>query len=272
MNLDPGPKWQPLSRAVQQRVARLRSLKGRRKTGLFLIEGFRLLEAALEHRWPIETIVVRDDEDTRSRLALMLKEETIRSAALYVAPAKTLEDLAATQHPAGVIALARVKITSEPGETLSGSRFLFVDNVRDPGNLGAILRSAAAFGIDAVYLSDGTVDAFNPKVVRASMGGLFALPIYQNVDLRKLGERVEQEGYIILVANPHKGQPPYRSGDFQKWALVIGGETEGYAEFWQTLKVQPIRIPISPRVESLNSAVAAGIILSCLSDISGEGA
>jgi len=272
MNLDSGPKWKPLSRAVQQRAARLHTLKGRRKTGLFLIEGFRLLGAALEHEWPIETVIVRDDNDLRHRLAMLLMGETAKDAVLYSASAETVQELAATMHPAGVIALAQMKKMPEPVKAFPGKRLLLVDNVRDPGNLGAMLRSAAAFGVDAVYLSAGTVDAFNPKVVRASMGGLFALPVYQDVDLHKFGERVEREGYIILVADPREGQPPDRGLQQQRWALVIGGETEGYAEFWQTLTVQPIRIPMLPRVESLNSAVAAGIILSCLSDVSGEGA
>ena len=259
-----GKEWRPLSRALQKRAARLHTSTGRHKTGLFLIEGFRLLAAALENNWPIESVVVRDDSVSRARLKTILAEWGKPAVGIYSAPRKILEEMSATVSSSGVIALARQKPFPPASEPPSGRHLLIVDNVRDPGNVGAILRSAAAFGIDAVYLSAGSVDLYNPKVVRGSMGALFSLPVYPNTDLHRFSEQLHQAGYAIFIADPHEGRPPDRAETPAKWALVVGGETKGYSDSWRKGNAESVRIPTSAKVESLNTAVAAGIILFCL--------
>jgi len=245
-------------------VARLHTAKGRRKTGLFLIEGFRLLAAALEHGWPVESVIVRDDHASGTRLEELLGQHKITTVTVYTAPRRVVEEIAATVQPSGVIALARQKPSLPPGTPLSGRRLLIADNVRDPGNLGAILRSAAAFGIEGVYLSTGSIDIYNPKVVRASMGALFVLPVYPNTDLQQLVKQLDRARFGVFIADPHEGRVPGRMRMPAKWALVIGGETEGYSDLWREGSAKAICIPVSAEVESLNSAVAAGIILFCL--------
>lgn len=258
-------KWQrPLSLAVQKRVARLHTAKGRQKTGLFLIEGFRLLGAAFEHGWPVESVIVCDDRASCTRLEELLIQHKLSNVAVYTAPRRMVEELAVTIQPSGIIALARQKPLLLLDAPPSGGRLLIADNIRDPGNLGAILRSAAAFGIEGVYLSTGSIDIYNPKVVRASMGALFVLPVYPSTDLRQLAKQLGRARFGVFIADPHEGRVPGRVRMPAKWALVIGGETEGYSDLWRESGAKPLRIPMSAKTESLNSAVAAGIILFCL--------
>lgn len=262
-------RWRPLSGVVQKRAARLQTAKGRTATGLFLLEGFRLLTAALEARWPLDAIIVREDDETRWRLARLLQEHRLTEVNVYTAAPKTIQSIADTVEPSGIIALARHKILTPAEQEVPGKRLLIVDNVRDPGNLGAILRSAAAFGVDAVYLSRGTVNVYNPKVVRASMGTLFMLPIISNAVLSEISGNLRRQRFTVFVADPHTGRTPKQIGKPARWALVIGGETEGLSDLWRTCGAKPLRIPLAPGVESLNSAVAAGILLYQLATVRG---
>ncbi len=228
---------------------------------MFLVEGFRLLAAALAARWPLEAVMVCDDDKTRRRLARLLAEHRSSAADVYTAARRIMQEVADTVEPSGVIAMARQKAPVFSTDALPGGRLLIVDNVRDPGNLGALLRSAAAFGLDGVYLSRGTVDVGNPKVVRAAMGAHFILPITPAADLPGLGENLCRHRITLFVADPHAGRTLNQIGQPAKWALVIGGETEGFSDIWREYNAKPLRIPLSPKVESLNSAVAAGILL-----------
>ncbi len=162
--------------------------------------------------------------------------------------------------------LARMSDKPLPDSRLAGSRFLIVDSVRDPGNMGALLRSAAAFGVDAVYLTPGSADPFNPKAVRASMGAIFALPVYLGQKPTTLAAKLRTAKIPIFVADPHEGQPA-PSTPPKKWSLVVGGETTGYSPAWKNSAMRPIRITTTGKVESLNSAVAGGILLCALAGL-----
>ncbi len=253
--------WRPLTKAAKRRAIGLKTVKGRARTDLFLVEGFRLLTVALAACWPLEAVIVCDDDKTRRRLARLLGEHRSLETDVYTAARRVIQEVADTVESSGVIAMARQKAPAFSADTLPGGRLLIVDNVRDPGNLGAILRSAAAFGLDGVYLSRGTVDVYNPKVIRASMGAHFILPITPVADLPGLGENLYRQRITLFVADPHSGRTLNQIGQPAKWALVIGGETEGFSDIWREYNARPLRIPLSPKVESLNSAVAAGILL-----------
>lgn len=257
--------WRPLPSAVRRQAAHVLTPKGRRKTGLFLIEGFRLLKSALDHRWPIESIIVREDRASPARLGSLLTEFPSAVEHVYTAAPKIIEELTATVEPAGVIALARQKPPLKVDDRPLGRRLLVADTIRDPGNLGAILRSAAAFAIEGVYLSPGCVEPYNPKVVRAAMGALFGLSVYADVDPLDLGMKLRAAGFRVFVADPHEGIDPNGIQPTAQWALVIGGETHGYSAGWRSVGARSVRIPMSAKVESLNSAVATGILLYQLS-------
>jgi TrmH family RNA methyltransferase len=135
---------------------------------------------------------------------------------------------------------------------------LIVDSLRDPGNLGTLLRSAAASDVDVVLLPPETVDAYNPKVVRGAMGAHFRLPILEAA-WAEIAERVRGMNVYLAAAD---GELTYSVPDWtQPSALIVGGEASGASKDALQLATKRISIPLSREVESLNAAVAAGIIL-----------
>lgn len=162
-----------------------------------------------------------------------------------------LERVSDTEQPQGVVVLAR-----RPTDTAlpEGDAFVMVvDRIADPGNLGTILRSAEAAGVDAVVTTPGTTDAFAPKVVRASAGALFHLPILE-LEVHDLAAG----GYRVVAASSHRGVP-YRGFDYGgRVALVVGNEAGGVDE---TAAISTwVRIPHHGRAESLNVAMAATLL------------
>jgi TrmH family RNA methyltransferase len=227
---------------------------------MFLIEGFRLLDAALQAKSPLEEVVVRDDRNTSNRLQSLLETYSVQGTRCYRAEPREMDELSATTEPAGVIAVACSTYEKGSSWNKSAGRLLVVDQVREPGNLGAIIRSAAAFGIEQVYLLAGTVDPTNPKAIRASMGTCFTTAITTEVPVEWLVDQLREMRFDVYSADPSSGESP-PTGCPGRYALVIGGETTGCDPIWRESGVRPIHIPISDRVDSLNSAVAAGILL-----------
>jgi TrmH family RNA methyltransferase len=162
-----------------------------------------------------------------------------------------------TQAPQGILAVLAQRSLPLP-EPLD---FAFIpDGVRDPGNLGSMLRTAAAAGAGAVLLPAGTVDGFAPKVVRSGMGAHFRLPVHACPwdEIRRL---VQDSGLSVYLAAAGDGLP-YTQADFRgPLALVIGGEAEGAGSEAQALAHQRVSIPMPGGVESLNAAAAAAILL-----------
>lgn len=141
-----------------------------------------------------------------------------------------------------------------------GNRVLIVDNIQDPGNLGTIIRSAVAFSIDTIILSDDTVDIYNPKVVRATQGLLFHIDImYANLEKQVLD--LKQKGYKIISTKVTHGKDVKTIEKTKKLAIIVGNEGSGVSETLSDLSDESIFIEMNPVCESLNVGVAASIIL-----------
>jgi TrmH family RNA methyltransferase len=162
---------------------------------------------------------------------------------------------AATESPQGLVAVIPFPTIAVPaGLTLA----LVADGLADPGNLGTVLRTALAAGVEAVFLSSGTVDAYNPKVVRAAMGAHFRLPIVA----APAASLVARLSHLALwLAEPRAGLPYDRLDGSRPLALIVGGEAHGIAEVWRRASTGSLAIPTAGGVESLNAAVAAAVIL-----------
>ena len=140
---------------------------------------------------------------------------------------------------------------------------LIVDNLRDPGNLGTILRTAAAGGVQAVMLTPGTTDPFAPKVVRAGMGAHFRLPIlFKNwMDIRKMAFNPDSQPIPLYLAEAGAGPAPWELDLRSPVGFVLGGEAEGAGQESRAVVTGPVSIPMPGKFESLNAAVAAGILV-----------
>jgi TrmH family RNA methyltransferase len=162
-----------------------------------------------------------------------------------------------TQTPQGILVVLEPRDLRLPPHP----DFLFiVDQVRDPGNLGTILRTAAAAGVDGVLLPPGTVDVYAPKVVRAAMGAHFRLPI-RLLSWEEIGAQLESSDLRTYLADARKGVE-YTQADFRSpLALIIGSEAEGAGAQAQSLAEERVFIPMPGGMESLNAAIAAGILL-----------
>ena len=235
----------------------IRSLQRRKTRHLeraFVVEGFRAIDEALNANVALQTILIRDDIEP-ARIDNRLHRFQIRFANTEAFRAASDVDF-----PQGILAIAPMpaldELESWQGRT---SLALIGDGIRDPGNLGTLLRSSSAAGADYVVMADESVDSFNPKVVRSAMGAHFQLPIYQaNADrLNAILVGVDQ----VVVADAN-GERDYDLVDFTKsTAVVIGGEAFGPLGALKHPNLVTVRIPLARNVESLNAGVAGSLLL-----------
>jgi TrmH family RNA methyltransferase len=241
---------------TNDKVKLVRSLaerKHRIKAQRFAIEGARLIDDALAANLTPDWIFCAERLPSRAQETLgRLKKRGVEIITVSDAVLKACSD---TETPQGLIAVLpfpRLAIPSNP------KMILIADSLRDPGNLGTLLRSAAASDVDAVLLPPETVDAYNPKVVRGAMGAHFRLPIGEAAWV-EIAERVR--GMVVYLAAAD-GELSYTAVDWtQPSAMIVGGEASGASKDALRLATKRISIPLSREVESLNAAVAASIIL-----------
>lgn len=234
----------------------VRALMGRarerRAAGLFVVEGVRLVEEAANRDWKFETVLYDASLSTRGRLQV----ESLKSRGVEVEEISEIlmKSLSETETPQGILAVlhfVRLPITN------SLNFILIPDQIRDPGNLGTLLRSAAATGVQAVLLPPETMDAFAPKVVRAGMGAHFRVPIREmNWD----DIEIQTKGMQMYLAEMD-GTSCWETDLRQPLALIIGGEAEGASEEARKLAAQKISIPMAGNVESLNAGVAGAVLM-----------
>lgn len=241
----------PRVRAVRALLERRRNRDAAQR---FVVEGVRLVEAALDTgARPDVTFYTADLAET-ARGAVLLAALQSAGETVEVSEA-VLRVMSDTQTPQGIVAvLPFLDWPALPAATLA----LIVDGVRDPGNLGSLLRSAAAVGVDRVLLAPGTVDLYSPKVVRAGMGAHFHLPTFA------LGWEAIAEGAAGLAvrAAAADARLTYDAVDWTRpSALIVGGEAEGVSDAGRRLARESVAIPMRPGVESLNAAMAGTVIL-----------
>lgn len=239
-------------------IKQMRSLltkKGRRETGLHLIEGERLVfDAALSGAEIVSALVSEGHEDIEKRLS-------DAGITYLLATEEVLASVCDTDSPQGVCAAVRTPALTPPAAYPEGL-IVCLDRIQDPGNLGTVLRTADAFGAKALLLSEGCVDPYSPKAVRAAMGSTYHIPVYQG-DIVKELTRLGDEGFF-LVCGHLKGKEAL-PGLPEKRVLIIGNEANGVSDEAAALAYL-YRLPMKGRAESLNAAVAAAILIYKLSE------
>ncbi len=242
----------------------LHSRHGRQKSGLFLLEGIRLVEEALAAGLVIRHAVYSPRLQSNQRAMACLKQ--LQAASLcqpQLVSDGLLKWLADTEQPQGLLVAAEQPARDELD--LSGiNRVLLVDGVQDPGNLGTIIRTADALGTQLVLLLSGTVDAYNEKVVRSAMGSLFHVRLQQGISAAIVLPLLRKTGIQLVVSALEQAVPYDRAVYGERVALVVGNEGAGVSS--DLLQAADLRvvIPILGQAESLNVAVATGIILARL--------
>jgi TrmH family RNA methyltransferase len=223
--------------------------------GFAVAESFHLLEEALQSGAEVQVVIVA--ESVRSTVASHVKG--LRRTRLVSVHDAVFEELASTDSPQGVIALVKPPIWTVDQLLRGRALVVVLDGVQDPGNAGAIVRAAEAFGATGAAFLKGTVSPYNPKCLRASAGSAFRLPLVPSIDPTLLMAALEQKNIHMFAAMPRAKLLATGADLRQRCAIVIGSEGRGVSERLSE-KATALRIPTSS-VESLNAAVAAGVLL-----------
>lgn len=245
-----------------QKIKHVRALLSDRRTrqgeGLFVIEGVRVVEEAGASGLKPDLVLYSSNLTDRGKD--LLKQFGDRGISIEEVLPQILENLSDTETSQGILAVLPIPKVDLPEDW---DLILVLDQLKDPGNLGTILRSSAASGVQAVVLTPGSADPFAPKVVRAAMGAHFFLPIL-TMDWPEITKTCRGRKIIpasILVADSARGLPCWQMDLQQPMALVIGSEADGPQQQAYEAAQGFLQIPMPGRAESLNAAVAASILL-----------
>ena len=251
-----------LSKRRIAELSRLKTKRGRGQQGRFLIEGLRLCEEAADSSWPIESVLFTAPFEQKPRGRRLLRKLQTRRVELVSVRSPVLDKLSDTVTAQGIICVAKTKSLSLRDLWEKKPRVLVaLDGIGDPGNVGTLIRTADAFGIGGAIMSGDTVELYNPKVVRSTMGSLFHLPVFDDVDLKEAIPRLKRRRFKILGTDVRRGRKIERMNRSGKVCLLIGSEAEGLGEELLGLCDDVIRIATYGKAESLNVAVAGGIVL-----------
>ncbi len=226
----------------------LKDRKARKEHGLFLVEGRKSVEEALSSGFPAEALLLSEGAAEDGQLPEHVKK--------YLLPEHVMAAVCDTKTPQGIAAVMRRREAP-----VTGRRLAALDGVQDPGNVGTIIRTADAAGLDGVLLSPDCADPYSPKVLRATMGSVFHIPVAVVDDLPGVLTELKEKG-LPVISSQLDGTP------FSQWkapeegfVLVIGSEGNGVSPAVRALATVRLRLPMRGRAESLNAAVAAGIMM-----------
>lgn len=238
------------------KIKLVRSLLGRakerREANAFIVEGVRLVEESVNSNWGFRLVLY--DESLSDKARSQVQSLKSRGVDVEMISETLMKSLSETETPQGILAV--LDFTNLPIPH-SPDFLLIPDQIRDPGNLGTLLRSAAATGVQAVLLPPETTDAFAPKVVRAGMGAHFRLPIH-SMTWEKIQEQIRE---LQVYLADMDGNSCWEMDLRQPLALIIGSEAEGASEEARKLAPARISIPMSGDIESLNAGVAGSVLM-----------
>jgi RNA methyltransferase, TrmH family len=240
-----------------KQVRHLHQAKERQQAQAFLIEGTHLLQEAFAVQHPLQLVCATEAWQQQHPTVWQQAIEQVPRTELVTA--KVLAAMATTVTPDGVIAVADRTSTAQPSPT--GKLVLALDRLQDPGNLGATIRTAAAAGANGIWTSADSVDLDHPKVLRASAGQWFRLPMAKTDDLLKLAHSYRSNGNQI-IATGMTGSLDYWQIDFtQPTFVLLGNEGQGLSTELMAVADHIVKIPMQPAVESLNVSITAALIL-----------
>lgn len=222
----------------------------RRETGEYLADGVKLLAEAARWGAPITAVVY-----TAGTALPPLPPE----ARLVEVPRDVMASVSPMEAPQGALFTARTPDTALP-EKLTGRRYLALEGVQDPGNVGTALRTADAFGADGAILLPGCADPFSHKTVRSTMGAAFRLPVYACA-LEELVPRLRAAGLPLIAAALREDTVDARGADLRRGVILVGSEGRGLTPAALDACDTAVRLPMEEKCESLNAAMAAGLLL-----------
>lgn len=246
-----------INNELVKQVSKLQQKKYRDEEKKFLLEGFKPIEEAFKSGIEIEKVFVNREIDLKSRLGLPAQQQKVD---VILTTEAVLKKISTTDTPPEAVAVAKQKLFTLK-DIESAKKIILLENIKDLGNLGTILRTAKAFSQDAVILFGDTVDLYNPKCVRSAVGNLWKIPVVQVKDLEVLKshfatfERVATlpKSKDTIFLKDFEAKPPY--------LIMFGSEAQGLSQDLIDFSTQKVTIEMTSEVESLNLSVSVGIIL-----------
>ncbi len=229
--------------------------KIRREHRKCLVEGSKLCLEALENGYKIETLVYSMGEG-RS-LSDIIAHKGVNQ--VFKANDKVLRSISEVETPQGILGLVTFPVPKINPGSQHGTNYLALDSISDPGNLGAIIRTASWYGIDGIICSEKCVELLNSKVIRSSMGGVFHLAIWENLPLVETLNKMKSEGFHLIGSSPVGGRENMSRSE--KSVITIGSEARGLSKEIIGLCDETVSIRGGGKAESINAAVSAGILL-----------
>lgn len=242
--------------ALIREVKKLNKKKYRVEKGQFLIEGFRFTEEALKSSFNVPYIFIGEDSLDKCQdfgIEKLIEEHT----KVYCIKENLLKELCNTENPQGILAVVKnkkVDIKNAQGF------YILVDKIQDPGNMGTIIRSAHASGALGVIITKGTVDVYNDKTLRSTMGSIFNIPLIEDEDFKVI-KNLKDNGFKLVVSSLDTENNFYDIDLTEKIIVAVGNEGNGISEEVYEFSDEKVKIPMPGGAESLNAAVAASIMM-----------
>ncbi len=234
-------------------IKKLKEKKHRIKSNKYLIEGLRFVEEAIKSKVSIDSIIFTESFKEKNPELFLKINENIKLIQMNEA---LLKQLCSTENPQGIVGV----INMQNKELKSGELVVLVDKVQDPGNMGTIIRSAHAAGAAGIVMTKGTVDIYNDKTLRSTMGSIFYIPIVED-DSLDFVKSLKKEGYKLVVSSL-QGKNNFFEENLQgKVMIAVGNEGNGVSDEVYDIADIKVKIPMPGEAESLNVAVATSIMI-----------
>ena len=239
-------------------IKKLKDKKYRDENNEYIVEGVKLIEEAVKEKAKIRKIIVCEDTTRTYEIPTHVMLEIAKYECVYVTD-KIFSAITQVTNPQGVMAIIE-KNSENQQIDYTQDIIIALDNVQDPGNLGTILRTVDSIGLNQIIVSKDTVDAFNSKVVRSTMGAIFRVKIIEVENLIQTIKEMRKHHFKLLVTSLQTENSIYDI-EFNKKIIVIGNESNGVSKEIQDMADEKTKIPMLGKTESLNASVAAGVVM-----------
>lgn len=226
----------------------------------FFIEGTRSVEQCMSSNRSIKYIVYSSEllsEDGEK----LLDEATSKNYELYKVSKELFKSISDTDNPQGILAVVEFEDYKLKDTLKDNNFFVVLDRVQDPGNMGTIIRTADAFGANAVIVTSGCVDVYNPKTIRSTMGSILQIPIVHIGDIKEVIKDLKDLGVSVIATSLNTDKYLYDIDFKRDCAIIIGNEANGISEEILDFSDQLVKIPMLGRAESLNAGVASAVLM-----------
>lgn len=239
-------------------IKKLKDKKYRDVSNEYIIEGVKLIEEAVNEKANIKKIIVCEDTTNTYEIPTHIRLEIAKYDCVYVTE-KIFDSITQVTNPQGIMAVIEKDIKNKEID-YNQDIIVILDDVQDPGNLGTILRTVDSIGLNQIIVSKDTVDCFNSKVVRSTMGAIFRVRVIESENLIETIKTIKRHHFKLMVTSLQTENSIYDI-KFDKKIIVIGNESNGVSKEIQDIADERAKIPMLGKTESLNASVATGVVL-----------